>query len=60
LLGSGTRYLFSSFPTKSSTVFYFFFEAYNFLPFSLSFQLVLCNYVLDWLVGGFNCLFSFP
>jgi hypothetical protein len=23
-------------------------------------QLMLCNYVLDWLVGVLNCLFYFP
>jgi hypothetical protein len=36
-----------------------FFWGVWFPPFSPPLQLVLCNYVLDWLIGGFNCLFSF-
>jgi hypothetical protein len=31
------------------------FHPFFFFP---SLQLVLCNYVLDRLLGGFNCLFS--
>jgi hypothetical protein len=40
----------------------FSFEECGFYPFFFfpSLHLVLCNYVLDRLVGGFNCLFSFP
>jgi hypothetical protein len=39
----------------------YFFEEYSFHLFFFFplLHLVLCNYVLDRLVGGFNCLFSF-
>jgi hypothetical protein len=39
------------------------FEESSFHPFFFFFplfHLVLCNYVLDRIVGGFNCLLSFP
>jgi hypothetical protein len=60
LLRSGTGYSFSSFSTESC-VELFFFEESGFHPFFFpSLHLVLCNYVFDRLVGGFNCLISFP
>jgi hypothetical protein len=59
LLGSWTGYPFSSFPTESCIEF--FFEECGFHPFFFPLLLlVLYNYILDWLVGGLNCLFSFP
>jgi hypothetical protein len=58
LLGSGTRYPFFSFP-PNPLLNYFLGES-GFHPFfSPLLYLMLCNYVLDWLVGGFNCLFIF-
>jgi hypothetical protein len=61
LLGSGTGYLFSSFPFASCIKIIFFEESgfHHFFFFPL-FHLVLCKYVLDRLVGGFSDLFSFP
>jgi hypothetical protein len=59
LLRSGTGYPFSSLPTYSCVEL--FFEESGLYPFFFpSLHLVLCNYVLDRLVGVFNCLLSFP
>jgi hypothetical protein len=60
LLGSGTGYPFSPLPSESYIEFSF--EESDFHPFFFFplLHLVLCNYVLDRLIGGFNCLFSFP
>jgi hypothetical protein len=56
---SGTEYPFYSFSTESSIEL--FFSGVFFYPFFYPLlHLVLYNYVLDRLVGGFNCLFSFP
>jgi hypothetical protein len=59
LLGSGTAYLFSLFTSESCIKL--FFKESGFHPFFFfpSLHLVLCKYVLDKLVGGFSCLFSF-
>jgi hypothetical protein len=59
VMGLGTGYPFSSFPTKTC-VWIIFFEDRGFHPFFPSLNLMLCNYDLDRLIGGFNCLFSFP
>jgi uncharacterized membrane protein len=51
LLGSGTGYPFSSFPTESYIELIF--EESGFHPFFFPLlHLVLCHYVLDRLVGG--------
>jgi hypothetical protein len=56
----GSGYPFFSFPTESCIEL--FFEDSDFHPFFFfpSLHSVLCNYVFDRLVGGFDCLISFP
>jgi hypothetical protein len=60
LLESGTGYPFSSFPSEFCIKL--FCGENGFHPFFVfpSLHLVLCNSVLDRLVGGFSHLFSFP
>jgi hypothetical protein len=61
LLASGIEYLFSVFPTKASIELFFLFFSKSVVSLHLPIsRVVLCNYVLDWLISGFNCLFSFP
>jgi hypothetical protein len=39
----------------------YFFEEYGFHPFFLPLlHLVMCHYIFGRLVGGFDCLMSFP
>jgi hypothetical protein len=58
-VGSGTGYPFSLFPTEYYIELFFEESCFHsfFFP---SVYLVLCNYVFGRLVGGFDCLFSFP
>jgi hypothetical protein len=60
LLGSGIGYLFSSFPSESCIKLFFGGEWFSFLFVFPSLHLVLCNYVLNRVIGGFSHLFSFP
>jgi hypothetical protein len=62
LLKSRTGFPFSSLSTEFCIEFFFFFEesGLHTVFFFPLLYFVLCNYIFGRLVGGFDCLISFP